>query len=80
MAVRFYLTFDGAAVQNILDNFLTPENDRLDIMSSTFGRGRDTRNSNSTEKRGISNPIGQAKSVFIFNSNMQNHFCLKPNN
>ena len=28
-------------------------------------------------KRVIYNPIGQAKSMFISHSNIQNHFCLK---
>ena len=37
--------FDGAAVQNILDNFLTPDNDRVDMMSSTFGSGTDNSDS-----------------------------------
>ena len=35
----------GAAVQNILDKFLTPDNARLDMMSSTFGRGTYTADS-----------------------------------
>ena len=37
--------FDGAAVQNILDNFLTPDNAQVDMISSTFGRGTDTADS-----------------------------------
>ena len=37
--------FDGAAVQNILENFLTHDNARVDMMSSTFGRGTDTADS-----------------------------------
>ena len=37
--------FDGAAVQNILDNFLTPDNARVEMMSYTFGRGTDTADS-----------------------------------
>ena len=37
--------FDGADAQNILEKFLTPDNARLDMMSSTFRRGIDTADS-----------------------------------
>ena len=37
--------FYGAAVQNILDKFLNPDNARVDMMSSTFGRGTYTADS-----------------------------------
>ena len=37
--------FNGAAVKNILDNFLTPDNSQVDMMSSTFGRGTYTADS-----------------------------------
>ena len=36
---------DGAAVKNILDNFLTPDKARVYMMSFTFGRVRDTADS-----------------------------------
>ena len=37
--------FDGAAVQSVLNNFLTPDNAGVDRMSSTFGRGTYTADS-----------------------------------
>ena len=36
-----------------------------------------SRNINSTKKMGIFNPNGQAKSVFLYQSNIKNHFSLK---
>ena len=37
--------FDGSAIQNILDSLLTPDNARVDMISSTFGRVKDTADS-----------------------------------
>mmetsp|Transcript_25023 Transcript_25023/g.38696 ORF Transcript_25023/g.38696 Transcript_25023/m.38696 type:complete len:904 (-) Transcript_25023:2329-5040(-) len=33
--------FNGKAIQNLVDNFLTPKNSRVDLVSSSFGRAAD---------------------------------------
>ena len=59
-------------------NFLIPWVSARVLCVCVWQKSR-SRNSNSTKNRGISNPIGQDKSVLISYSNIQKHFCLKLN-